>query len=129
MTKQKVLMCVGLLIAALIVCGCMNMSASVIAPVSHSNEYVAFKGIVSSVTIRPHFSAINHHPAYVVSGRTGGMDFVIGDLGDGPIVIRDPILKGKLEDLRNNPGRYCEIKVGQVAGTKNWEVTEIIISA
>ncbi|GEM_PF-3015379 len=132
MRKQKIWMVLGLavvLIAALVVCGCMNMSASFAPPVSHSNEGVMFKGVVSSVTISPH-SALNRIPAYVVSGgEAGGTDFAIGNLGDARIVIRDPLLIEKMEDLRKNPGRYCEIMAGQVTGTEYWEITDITVSA
>jgi len=133
MTKQKFWMVLGLavvLIASLVVCGCMNMSASVVPPVSYSEKHVALKGNIDLVEAQQ--TPISHLPVYRVYMENGGLTIIRGELeqgGLGAIVVRSPTLIMAIEDLKNKKGHYCEITIGKVSGTDYWEVVDVTVSA
>jgi hypothetical protein len=123
------------LIANIVMCGCMNISASMVPAVSYSETKVVLEGTIEAVYYRPHYSTINRCPTYTIYVKKGpstySLDIIVGGLDDGYMVVRSMDIKRQLADLVENPktGCHCKVIAGKVVGTDDWEVTDIIISA
>lgn len=126
---MKGLACLAIvLIAGMVAAGCTTGTGfgfTKTTPVVYSDKYVALKGYIYSVKYYPEYGLLNRLPAYVVCTDHSMAEIIKADLGKGGLVVRDPALIRKLEDLKNKKGHYCTITAGKVSGTNYWEVADI----
>ncbi|MFA5446298.1 MAG: hypothetical protein WCX24_01320 [Candidatus Paceibacterota bacterium] len=126
--KVKVLACLAIvLIAGMVIAGCTmgaGFSFTKTTTVVYSEKAVILKGDLYSVKYYPEYQ-FTRLPAYVVCTEYSMIEVAKADLGKRSVVVRDPALIRKLDDLKNKKGHYCEITAGKVSGTSYWEVTDI----
>lgn len=126
MTKQKVLMCVVVLIASLVVCGCMNMSASVVPPISCAEKRVV-EGMIKEVKYFPYGAGLNHNQMYHVNFEDGRFVVITKSLNgeNGGVLAKSEDIVRYLDGLVGKTNFYGKITTEKIGDTNSWKVISI----